>query len=96
VDIVQATGRAMRRSPGKTTGYVLVPLYVELSAGECAKRRGVRRCSGALGGRDAENGNRDGRAPQQSPIGGRAQAPANGGLGWTNGAKGAESRSDGR
>jgi hypothetical protein len=34
VDIVQATGRAMRRSPGKTTGYVLVPLYVELSAGE--------------------------------------------------------------
>ena len=34
VDIVQATGRAMRRSPGKTTGYVLVPLYVELEAGE--------------------------------------------------------------
>lgn len=34
VDIVQATGRAMRRSPGKTTGYVLVPLYVELTAGE--------------------------------------------------------------
>ncbi len=34
VDIVQATGRAMRRSPGKTTGYVLVPLYVELAAGE--------------------------------------------------------------
>ena len=34
VDIVQATGRAMRRSPGKTTGYVLVPLYVELAADE--------------------------------------------------------------
>lgn len=34
VDIIQATGRAMRRSPGKTTGYVLVPLYVELAAGE--------------------------------------------------------------
>ncbi|MSU63737.1 MAG: DEAD/DEAH box helicase, partial [Pedosphaera sp.] len=34
VDIVQATGRAMRRSPGKATGYVLVPLYVELAVGE--------------------------------------------------------------
>ncbi len=34
VDIVQATGRAMRRSPGKTTGYVLVPLYVEQAAAE--------------------------------------------------------------
>jgi hypothetical protein len=33
--------------------------------------------------RDGENGNRDGRAPRQSPS--RA---ANGGLGWTNGAKG--------
>jgi len=33
--------------------------------------------------RDAENGNRDGRAPQPSPS--RA---ANGSLGWTNGAKG--------
>ena len=32
---------------------------------------------------DAENGNRDGRAPQQSPS--RA---VNGSLGWTNGAKG--------
>ena len=32
--------------------------------------------------RDAENGNRDGRAPQQSPS--RA---ANGSLGWTNGAE---------
>jgi predicted helicase len=34
VDIVQATGRAMRRSPGKTTGYVLVPLYLEQAANE--------------------------------------------------------------
>jgi superfamily II DNA or RNA helicase len=34
VDIVQATGRAMRRSPGKTTGYVLVPLYVEQAENE--------------------------------------------------------------
>lgn len=34
VDIVQATGRAMRRSPGKTTGYVLVPLYVEQAVNE--------------------------------------------------------------
>jgi predicted helicase len=34
VDIVQATGRAMRRSPGKAVGYVLVPLYVEIAAGE--------------------------------------------------------------
>lgn len=34
VDIVQATGRAMRRSPGKTTGYVLVPLFVEQAAEE--------------------------------------------------------------
>jgi superfamily II DNA or RNA helicase len=34
VDIVQATGRAMRLAPGKTTGYVLVPLYVELAADE--------------------------------------------------------------
>lgn len=29
VDIVQATGRAMRRSEGKECGYVLVPLYLE-------------------------------------------------------------------
>ena len=34
MDIVQATGRAMRRAPGKALGYVLVPLYVELAAGE--------------------------------------------------------------
>jgi superfamily II DNA or RNA helicase len=34
VDIVQATGRAMRKSPGKEFGYVLVPLFVEQVAGE--------------------------------------------------------------
>ena len=34
VDIVQATGRAMRLSPGKKLGYVLVPLYVEKARGE--------------------------------------------------------------
>ncbi len=34
VDIVQATGRAMRSSPGKEVGYVLIPLYVELEQGE--------------------------------------------------------------
>ena len=37
VDIVQATGRAVRVAPGKTTGFVLVPLYVELAAGENVK-----------------------------------------------------------
>jgi hypothetical protein len=39
--------------------------------------------NGALGGRDAENGHRDGRAPLQCPS--RA---ANGSLRWTNGANG--------
>lgn len=34
VDIVQATGRAMRRSPGKELGYVMVPLFVEQAANE--------------------------------------------------------------
>jgi superfamily II DNA or RNA helicase len=34
VDIVQATGRAMRKSPGKEMGYVLVPLFLEQAAGE--------------------------------------------------------------
>ncbi len=34
VDIVQATGRAMRKADGKTTGYVLVPLFVEEVKGE--------------------------------------------------------------
>jgi superfamily II DNA or RNA helicase len=37
VDIVQATGRAMRLSPGKKFGYVLVPLYVEKERGESIK-----------------------------------------------------------
>jgi predicted helicase len=34
VDIVQATGRAMRLSPGKKVGFVLVPLFVEQAKGE--------------------------------------------------------------
>ena len=34
VDIVQATGRAMRRSAGKEFGYVMVPLFVEQAANE--------------------------------------------------------------
>jgi uncharacterized protein (DUF2384 family) len=36
VDILQATGRAMRRNPAtqKTTGYVLVPLFLEQVEGE--------------------------------------------------------------
>lgn len=34
VDIVQATGRAMRKSPGKEFGYVMVPLFVEQTSGE--------------------------------------------------------------
>jgi superfamily II DNA or RNA helicase len=34
VDIVQATGRAMRKASGKTIGYVLVPLFVEQAKGE--------------------------------------------------------------
>lgn len=34
VDIVQATGRAMRKSPGKELGYVMVPLFVEQAADE--------------------------------------------------------------
>mgnify|MGYP003605887940 CR=1 FL=1 len=34
VDIVQATGRAMRKSPGKKFGYVMVPLFVEQAANE--------------------------------------------------------------
>ena len=34
VDIVQAVGRAMRNVPGKTTGYIPVPLYVEQAQGE--------------------------------------------------------------
>lgn len=34
VDIVQAAGRAIRNAPGKTVGYVLLPLFVEASSGE--------------------------------------------------------------
>ncbi|MDO9053665.1 MAG: helicase-related protein [Gallionella sp.] len=34
VDIVQATCRAMRKSPGKQFGYVMVPLFVEQTADE--------------------------------------------------------------
>jgi superfamily II DNA or RNA helicase len=34
VDIVQATGRAMRKLKGKKRGYILVPLYVEVARGE--------------------------------------------------------------
>jgi hypothetical protein len=34
VDIVQAIGRAMRKSPDKEIGYVLVPLYLEQKSGE--------------------------------------------------------------
>lgn len=38
IDIVQATGRAMRVAPGKTTGFVLVPLYVEQPDGETVEQ----------------------------------------------------------
>jgi superfamily II DNA or RNA helicase len=34
VDIVQAIGRAMRRSGSKDVGYILIPLYLEQKAGE--------------------------------------------------------------
>ncbi len=34
IDIVQATGRAMRPVPGKTTGYVFLPLFLEEATGE--------------------------------------------------------------
>ena len=43
VDIVQATGRAMRRAPGKAFGYVLVPLYVEHTQGETVDQAVHRR-----------------------------------------------------
>lgn len=44
VDIVQATGRAMRLSPetGKQFGYVLVPLYVEKARGETVEQAVLR------------------------------------------------------
>ena len=34
VDIVQATGRAMRKSPGKQLGYVMVPLFLKMTDNE--------------------------------------------------------------
>ncbi|MEZ5482880.1 MAG: Helicase associated domain protein [Porticoccaceae bacterium] len=34
VDVIQATGRAMRKSGSKEVGYVLVPIYLELQTGE--------------------------------------------------------------
>jgi len=34
VDIVQAVGRAMRSSPEKTCGYVLLPLFLDIKQGE--------------------------------------------------------------
>ncbi len=34
IDIVQAIGRAMRKVPGKTCGYVFLPLFVEQNKGE--------------------------------------------------------------
>ena len=42
VDIVQATGRAMRLSEGKSFGYVLVPLYVEQARGESVEAAVMR------------------------------------------------------
>ncbi len=42
VDIVQATGRAMRRVEGKQFGYVLVPLYVEQARGETVEAAVMR------------------------------------------------------
>ena len=37
VDIVQAAGRAMRTAPGKETGYVLLPLFLETQENETLK-----------------------------------------------------------
>jgi len=34
VDIVQAAGRAMRKAPNKKSGYILVPLFVQVAQGE--------------------------------------------------------------
>jgi len=44
IDIVQATGRAMRKSDAtnKTTGYILVPLFVEETAGETVEEAVTR------------------------------------------------------
>ncbi len=38
VDIVQAAGRAMRKSGDKTTGYVLLPLFLEMAKGETVEQ----------------------------------------------------------
>ncbi len=45
VDIVQATGRAMRKDPAnlaKTTGYILVPLFLEIAVDESIEAALVR------------------------------------------------------
>lgn len=42
VDIVQAVGRAMRKSAGKEVGYVLVPLYVEQARNESVEQAVLR------------------------------------------------------
>jgi superfamily II DNA or RNA helicase len=42
VDIVQAAGRALRNSPGKSVGYVLLPLFVETSKDETIEQALVR------------------------------------------------------
>ncbi len=42
VDIVQAVGRAMRKSPGKEVGYVLVPIYVEQARNETIEQAVLR------------------------------------------------------
>lgn len=42
VDIVQATGRAMRKSEGKVRGYIIVPLYVEQARGESVEQAVLR------------------------------------------------------
>ena len=42
VDIVQAIGRAMRKSGSKEVGYVLLPLYLEQKAGESLEEAIVR------------------------------------------------------
>jgi len=34
IDIIQATGRALRNSPGKKVGYIFLPLLIELGNGE--------------------------------------------------------------
>jgi Helicase associated domain len=38
IDIVQATGRAMRKAPGKSIGYIFLPLYLEQEEGETLEK----------------------------------------------------------